>query len=289
MDIFFNLFAHNLLPTSLGITSLGLTVGLVLGATGAGGAILSVPLLTLALGLSVNQASPIGLLAVTVASALAAGLGLRDGIVRYKAAALMATLGLLLSPLGFYAAHQLPNAPLVALFAGLLVWVAVRMWRSAKPATGVVHASAPASTPPASTFACEQDSATGKFVWTLPCARALALTGAMAGFLSGLVGVGGGFVIVPSLKANTNLAMASIVATSLTVIAIVSAGGVALAAWHGAVDWRIAIPFTLGTVLGMLGGRGIAKRVQGQLLARGFAVLAILAGLLMLGKLISTF
>ena len=261
------------------ILSLGLAIGVVLGATGAGGAILSVPLLTLALPLSVNQASPIALLAVTAASTLAAILGLKEGIVRYKAAALMAAAGLLLSPSGFYLAHRLPNTPLVVLFVFVLIWVAVRMWHSPTP---ILIAPSAVST---SVFSCEQSTSTGKFIWTRPCARALALTGGIAGFLSGLIGVGGGFIIVPSLKTNTNLDMRSIVATSLAVIALVSAGSVAVSASHGALDWSIGAPFSLGTVLGMLVGRHLAKRVAQQMLSRGFAVLALVAATLMLQKL----
>jgi uncharacterized membrane protein YfcA len=261
------------------IISLGLAIGVVLGATGAGGAILSVPLLTLVLHLNVNQAGPIGLLAVTVASTIAAILGLREGTVRYKAAALMAAAGLLLSPAGFYLARRLPNTPLVVLFVFVLIWVAIRMWRNPKP---VLDARPSISEP---VFSCEQSASTGKFIWTLPCARALALTGGIAGFLSGLIGVGGGFIIVPSLKANTNLDMRSVVATSLAVIALVSAGGVAVSASHGALDWSVGLPFSLGTVLGMLGGRYLTKQIPQQKLARGFAILAILAAILMLSKL----
>jgi uncharacterized membrane protein YfcA len=107
----------------------------------------------------------------------------------------------------------------------------------------------------------------------------------LAGFLSGLIGVGGGFIIVPSLKSNTNLDMRSVVATSLAVIAVVSAGGVAVSASHGALDWSIGLPFSLGTVLGMLGGRYLAKQISQQMLSRGFATLAIIAAALMLQKL----
>ena len=262
------------------ILGLGIAIGVVLGATGAGGAILSVPLLTLVLHLSVNQAGPIGLLAVTVASSIAAILGLREGIVRYKAAALMAATGLLLSPAGFYLAHRVPNTPLVVLFVFVLIWVATRMWRNPQPSLDVPSAI---SEP---TFSCEQSASSGKFIWTLPCARALALTGGIAGFLSGLIGVGGGFIVVPSLKANTNLEMRSVVATSLAVIALVSAGGVAVSASHGGLDWSLGLPFTLGTVLGMLVGRYLGKQIPQQMLSRGFATLAFIAAALMLQKLI---
>jgi uncharacterized membrane protein YfcA len=263
------------------VLSLGLAIGLVLGATGAGGGILSVPLLTIVLKLDVNQAGPIGLLAVAFASSIAAILGLREGIVRYKAAALMAVVGLMMSPLGFSLAQKLPNEPLVALFAVVLTWVAIRMWRNSAPATALDENLKSA----ASTFSCEQNTSTGKFIWTLPCTRALSFTGGLAGLLSGLIGVGGGFIIVPSLKANTTLNMRSIIATSLAVIALVSAGGVVMATTLGTLNWSIGLPFSLGTVLGMLGGRYFAKHVPQKILSRSFSCLALLAAALMLLKL----
>ncbi|MDI9333817.1 MAG: sulfite exporter TauE/SafE family protein [Cytophagales bacterium] len=263
------------------IIALGLAIGVVLGATGAGGGIFSVPLLTITLHLTVNQASPIALLAVTVASGVAAILGLIEGIVRYKAAVLMATVGLCLSPIGFALARQLPNTPLVLLFVALLIWVAIRMWRKTVD-TEVASLSADQAS---AEFPCTQSAATGKFIWTLPCARALILTGGVAGFLSGLIGVGGGFIIVPSLRAHTNLVMRSVVATSLAVIALVSAGGVIVAANQGSLDWLIALPFAMGTILGMLAGRFVGKHLSQQTLSRGFAILALLAAALMLQKL----
>jgi uncharacterized protein len=279
-----NLFLLNY--NSLGIVGLGMTIGLVLGVTGAGGAILSVPLLVVALQLTVNQAAPIGLMAVTLAAGITALIGLKEGIVRYKAAALMAAFGLLLSPLGFWAAQRLPNAPLVIVFSLVLCAVAIRMWRSGYQPIGQL-APTDNTNPalPNGTLRCIQSEVTGKFIWTLPCARALALTGAAAGFLSGLIGVGGGFIIVPSLKDNTNLAMHSVVATSLAVIALVSAGGVVVAASQGLMDWLIAVPFSLGTVLGTLVARTIARRLPNRIISRGFAVLAIAAAGLMLLKL----
>src|SRR3954463_1795218 len=107
---------------------LGTAVGIVLGLTGAGGAVMSVPLLTLVLHLPMVEAAPIGLLAVALSSGLGAALVLRRKILRYKAASLMALAGTIASPLGIELAHRIPNRPLSALFALVLLYVGTRSW-----------------------------------------------------------------------------------------------------------------------------------------------------------------
>ncbi|MDF8365077.1 sulfite exporter TauE/SafE family protein [Achromobacter anxifer] len=261
--------------------ALGACVGLILGLTGAGGAIMAVPLLVFGLHLQVSQAAPIALLAVGLSAALGAVLGLRKGHVRYRAAAFMAVTGILVSPLGLWAARRLPNAPLAIIFAGVLGMVAWRMWnQGAKPATGTATAAQAAPrTPP-----CQLNASTGRLRWTAPCARALTGAGLIAGFLSGLLGVGGGFVIVPALRRATDLSMQAIVGTSLAVIALVSASGVVAAAAGGHLDWHIAAPFTAAAVLGMLAGRRVADRFPPRRLQQSFALFAGVVAVAMLTK-----
>ncbi|RSF04075.1 sulfite exporter TauE/SafE family protein [Achromobacter aegrifaciens] len=266
-----------MIDTVLAVSAaLGACVGLILGLTGAGGAIMAVPLLVFGLHLQVSQAAPIALLAVGLSAAVGAVLGLRKGQVRYRAAGFMAATGILVSPLGLWAARRLPNAPLAIIFAGVLGMVAWRMWNQGnKPAAAL---AAP-RTPP-----CQLNASTGRLRWTAPCARALTGAGLIAGFLSGLLGVGGGFVIVPALRRATDLSMQAIVGTSLAVIALVSASGVVAAAAGGHLDWRIAAPFTAAAVLGMLGGRKVADRFPPRRLQQSFALFAGLVAVAMLMK-----
>jgi uncharacterized membrane protein YfcA len=254
---------------------LGMLVGLLLALTGAGGGILAVPLLVFCLHLGLAQAAPIGLLAVGLAASLAAMLGLRDGIVRYRAALLMGGLAFVLAPLGVAAAQRVPNTPLTIAFAAVLSLSAWRMWQRAR--LGLTeHATERAALP------CVLDARDGRLVWTRPCAQALALTGVAAGLLSGLLGVGGGFVIVPALSRFTELSARSVVATSLAVIALASIGGVGAAAWQGRIAWDIALPFSAGSVAASLLARVIAARVAGPRLQQGFAVVSACVAVLML-------
>lgn len=262
----------------LTIAGLGLIVGIVLALTGAGGGILAVPLLIFGVGLGVAQASPIGLLAVGIAAALGAGMGLKAGTVRYKAALLMASVGMLFSPLGFWLANRMDNRWLSLLFALVLLFVAYRTFRQAQGSVGVAIQADMVAVP------CVRDAASGRFIWTKPCAVALGLSGAAAGFLSGLLGVGGGFVLVPTLQRYTDLGMQSAVATSLAVIALVSVSGVFPSAVAGQLDWAMALPFCAGAIAGMMGGRLIADRLAGPQLQKGFALVSALVALAMIGK-----
>jgi uncharacterized membrane protein YfcA len=245
---------------------LGAVVGMILALTGAGGGILAVPLLVFGLHLSIVQAAPVGLIAVGTASAFGAVLGLREDLVRYRAAAMIGLVGMACAPLGLYLAVRIPNAPLTIAFALVLAWVAVRMFRQTLASANPEHAAAPVQLP------CVRNPADGRLLWTMPCAWALGGTGAVSGILSGLLGVGGGFVIVPSLSRFTGLATRSILATSLAVIALVSIGGVTAAAVHGTIAWQVALPFAGGAVTALLAGRRIAARIAGKRLQQAFAV-----------------
>ncbi len=257
------------------IVLLGLLVGVILALTGAGGGILAVPLLVFVLGLEVADAAPVGLLAVGLAASLGAAMGLRDGIVRYKAALLVAAAGMLCSPIGLWVAQRLPNRPLMGIFALVLMYVAWLTWRRTQ-----------ASPPGRSAFTkpppCQLDVNRGKLNWTGPCAWALTLSGLVAGGLSGLLGVGGGFVLVPALQRYTNVTAQSVLATSLAVIALISAAGVATSSAAGHLNWLIATPFCMGALAGMLIGRAAAGRLSGPSLQRGFALVSAAVAVAML-------
>lgn len=264
----------SLLPVGL-----GLLVGVLLGLTGAGGGILAVPLLVFGLGMTVADAGPVALLAVAMAAAFGAVLGLKDKVLRYKAAAVMSAAGVLLSPLGLWVAGMIPNRPLAGIFGVVLVYVSTTMYLKAHRELRGVIVTDDGMGPP-----CLLDTTRGKLTWTLRCFRTMLASGALMGFLSGLLGVGGGFVIVPALKKTTNLPMKAIVATSMGVITLVSLGGVIGATIKGVLAWSIAAPFALGAVVGMLMSRPLAQKISGPRLQQTFAIFAFMVALSMIAK-----
>lgn len=259
-------------PTALAV-SLGALIGLVLALTGAGGGVLAIPLLVFGLHLPVQQAAPVGLLAVGLAAALGAVLGLKEGIVRYRAAALIGVAGMAVAPLGVWLAQYVPNRPMLGAFSVVLLYTAWRLLRKKTPLD--------AATVRVPCLVSDNDH---RIRWTLPCARALGGTGLLSGLLSGLLGVGGGFVIVPALTRYTDLDVRSIQVTSLAVIALVSVSGVSAAAVHGSLPWTIALPFAAGAAVALLLGRVIAGRLNGKRLQQAFAWFTVLIALLMLSR-----
>lgn len=262
--------------------ALGALTGLVLALAGAGGTIIAVPLLIFGLHFTVAQAAPVALFAVCLSAGIGALIAHRQRHVRYRAAGFIVITGIITAPLGIWVAQHLPNTPLTLLFAAVLFFVAIRM---------MLHSKTP-NQPPAEqpcesvSVPCRLEYDQGRLVWNWPCAGALALSGATTGFLSGLLGVGGGFVVVPALQKATNLPMQSILATSLAVIALVSAMGVITASSLGGMNWLVALPFAAGALGGMLIGRLFARRLEGPRLQQGFALVAILVALGMAVKAI---
>lgn len=255
-------------------SALGAIIGITLGLTGAGGGILAVPALVLGLGFPMQSATPVALIAVGMAALVGALDGLRRGTVRYKAAALMAIVGSLVSPLGIMLAGQMSPTWLQVLFSAVMVLVAVRMLRQA-----MLSGAASADSRPK---ACMLSESTGRFIWNRRSGFTIAGIGATSGLFTGLLGVGGGFIIVPALRHFSNVSMHGIVSTSLMVITLISATTVANALIQG-----VAVPvsawwFVGFTIVGMVGGRLLAPLVPARTLQAGFAVVCLaVAGLLL--------
>lgn len=249
------------------ICLLGLGIGSIMGMTGAGGGILAVPALVYGLGLSMQQASPIALLAVASAASLGAWRAYQQNLVRYRAAFLMALAGALPAGYSVQLARQLPQQWLMLGFAVVLMYVAVRALQQARLGSDE-EAQA--------TCWAQIDQQTGRFQWNWLTASVLAGIGVIAGCLTGLLGVGGGFVMVPMLRRFTNASLRAAIATSLLVVSIISSIGVVSAVWHGAdLPW-FALAFALTMVAGMISAQGWSQRLSNAQIQTIFGCLLLL-------------
>lgn len=253
----------------LACITLGAATGATLGLTGAGGGVLAIPLMTFFLGLTHTEAAPIALVAIAVSAYLAALIGLKEGILRYRAAILIGGCGMSVAPLGVLAAAHASSEILATGLACVMLLSAAATWRS-----GLATPSAPKA-PSITTWStpCTLNPSTGRLAWTTKCFVVLASIGIATGALSGLLGVGGGFFLVPALARLTNLRLESIVCTSQAVIALVSTAGALTAVTTGELNWTIALPFTTAAMGGIAIGRLWSRQLPARRVKRAFALL----------------
>lgn len=282
---------------------LGLAIGLALGSLGGGGSILAVPVLVHVAGQSVGAATATSLVAVGTAAAVGAlGHG-RAGHLRWGAAAIFIATGIPGSWLGSQLNPRIDDNVLLLAFSALVLVAAHRMLTACPSCTNVgeqlalaadgseqaAGAGTTTGSPVNGTNTAARTIPTGTSVSVSPTATAtrsllsglrggaiarMLIAGSLVGFLTGLFGVGGGFVIVPALTLALGLSMPAAIGTSL--IVIVGNATVALA-FRGvdAVDWSIAFPFTATMIVGSLVGSLIAHRLPAKHSLQAFAGLLV--------------
>jgi uncharacterized membrane protein YfcA len=264
----------------------GAIVGLSLGLTGGGGALLAVPLLVFGLGVHPRQAVSISLAAVGAMAAVGAIQRLARQQVEVVPALIFSLGGLLGAPVGTWIARQIPEGLLLVLFAILMTVVALRMWRGARQAYQPQELPLASVRPQPEAASCQRDPA-GRLRLVPPCAVVLTLLGVTTGVLAGLFGVGGGFIIVPALVLFTGMELRRAVGTSLLVIALISAFSIVsrrLSGFH--LPWEVMSWFVIGGVGGLTVGGWLADRLAGPRLQQTFAgVLLGVAGLMLLRPL----
>lgn len=226
---------------------LSLAIGLSLGMLGGGGSILTVPILVHALGVDERVAMAESLLVTGFTSLVALIRPARAGQVSWRTGALFAVAGMTGSFLGGRASASVPKRVLILVFVAMMVATGVAMLRGRKES---------------------------KEPHVLQPPKVLA-TGLVVGMLTGLVGAGGGFVIVPALALVGGLPMRSAVGTSLFVIALQSFTGFAGHASHVRIDPSLVAVVTGSASVGALFGGALATRVHQDQLRRGFGVFVL--------------
>lgn len=228
-----------------------LAVGLALGLTGAGGSIITMPVLVYLAAVPPQTAVGMSLLVVGVAALAGAVQRALAGEVHGRAVVLFSLSGMLGATLGARMTHQVSGELLLLLFAALMLTVAVKM----------LTARSPTNEPAAD---CRP----------VRCLMAGFGVGAMTGFL----GVGGGFLLVPALVRFARLPLRMAAGSSLAIIAINSATGFFSHWGESEIRWPLAGIFAALAVFGTVAGNALATRLPVQRLQQFFAVLVLLTG-----------
>jgi uncharacterized membrane protein YfcA len=234
--------------TALLALPFGLGIGLLLGLVGGGGAILAVPVLVYILGQPATEATTESLLVVGAAALVGAADHARIGRVQVRTAAGFGAAGAIGAVAGTYLNRVVGERVLLLAFALLLLAAAAAMLLRG---AGLV--------------AQRGDAALAR----------VAAVGIGTGALTGFLGVGGGFVIVPALVLLLGLPVTLAVGTSLLVIALTSATALAAHLSTGGIDWRIAVTFAVGAIAGTLGGRCAGTYIKAARFSQLFAVLLV--------------
>ena len=245
---------------------LGFLIGLSLGALGGGGSSLAIPILVFVAGQEPSAATTTSLLVVGSAALIGAAGHWRRGRVRLGAGVLFGLIGVAGSLVGSAINRHLDGHVLLLAFSGVMLVAAWRLGAAGPGRTGVE---------PSADLGIEREAGsvrthTATSTWVRYAL--LAATGTAVGFLTGLFGVGGGFVIVPALVLVLRYPMPDAVGTSLVIITINSA--VAFAArLGGSIDWGTTLPFAVGAMFGVSVGTRIAGRIRPEETRRWFALL----------------
>jgi uncharacterized membrane protein YfcA len=247
---------------------LGFLIGVALGALGGGGSILAVPVLVYAAGQDARSATATSLLLVGSAALVGMTAHHRAGRVRVGTGIMFGLAGVGGSLAGTALNQRLdPNA----LLLGFSVLIGVAAWRmvvGCPTCTKVGEQRVLTEVAPANSSRVRTRTRNETMVKVL-------VAGTAVGFLTGLFGVGGGFVIVPALTLVLGLSMPDAIGTSLLVIAINSAVALAGRAGSSTIDWHVALPFTISAIFGVLVGKRIADHLDPQRSLNWFAVLLV--------------
>lgn len=238
---------------------LAVFVGIALGLLGGGGSILTVPLLAYVAGMDAKAAIATSLLVVGVTSAIGAVSHARAGRVQWRTGLVFGAAGMAGAYAGGLLARFIPGTVLLIGFAVMMIATAVAMLRGRRNVT----------------------AAEGEH--RLPVPKIIA-EGLVVGLVTGLVGAGGGFLVVPALALLGGLPMPVAVGTSLIVIAMKSFAGLAGYLSSVQINWPVALGVTAAAVVGALIGARLTARVDPDSLRKAFGWFVLLMSSVILAE-----
>lgn len=256
--------------------SLGLLVGLSLGALGGGGSTLAVPILVFVAGLEAQDATTASLLVVGVASLFGVIGHYRAGNVRLGAGIAFGLSGIVGSRIGTMVNQSLDEQVLLMAFSALIVFVAIRMYRSVDRRRELGKIAPVLEPTEGGSGGVATRARTAQRVGlelSVPAIAKLAGAATAVGLLTGLFGVGGGFAVVPALTLLLKFPTRVAIGTSLVVIVINAAMALAMRAGDLDFDWGVVVPFLVTVSVGVVVGSRIANRIDADRLTRAFAIM----------------
>ncbi|MBI5164418.1 MAG: sulfite exporter TauE/SafE family protein [Magnetospirillum sp.] len=239
----------------------GLATGLMLGLFGSGGSIITLPALMYLLGVETKPAIAMSLGIVGVTAAISAVTHWRRGNVNVPVAAVFGLFGVAGTYGGARIGVAMPELVQLLMFAAIMMAAAYRMFRPSAVAAKT-GALVRLDCSGAATMMCFDMARVGH----------IAAHGIVVGILTGMVGVGGGFLIVPALVLLSGLPMKQAVGTSLVIVSAKSVAGFAGYVGAIAIDASLMATFTAIAVAGSVLGSAVSKRMSADGLKKGFAV-----------------
>lgn len=239
--------------------ALSILIGISLGLLGGGGSIITVPILVFVAGQEPKAAIAMSLLVVGVTSAVGALAHARAGRVQWRTGLIFGGAGMVGAYGGGRLAEFIPGTWLLVAFGLMMAVTAVAMLRGRRT--------------PASEHGGGQ-MAVGRIL----------VDGVVVGAVTGLVGAGGGFLVVPALVLFGGMPMATAVGTSLVVIALKSGAGLVGYLASTTIDWPLALAVTGAAVVGSIVGGRFAGRTSEEQLRRGFGWFVAVMAIVVLGQ-----
>ncbi len=269
----------------------GIIIGLVLGLTGAGGSIFALPLLILLLGLDPKEAAVVALSAVATSALFGTVTRLGGKSIVWLPALMFMLIGSLFTPLGGYFNRMLAPELVLGGFTAIVFYVAWRMWKQATttPEQSSVARAQYKNFEENNGAYCRMNHKQ-EFQFGPRCFAGMFVGASLTGVLSGLFGVGGGFIIVPTLMFLTGITIQQAVATSLPVIAFVSLSALFAHFLQGNfVVNQLVVQLSFGGLIGMLSGLFFGKYLVGATLQKIFSVTMIMLSGLVLARYFQLF